>query len=135
MKKKIFYLFILLPVLVISCNKSEATPLPLPGVYILVNQVGYNTKGWKHAVISAKKKLNIYSFKLINAKKEKVVYNSKVHYKGSVDHWKNWKFWTLDFSNFSGSGIFYLKINTNKGYARSYQFKINKNILERYTLS
>jgi hypothetical protein len=133
MKSTAFFLAFLFPILVISCSNND--PQRNPGVKVLINQVGYDSAAYKPAVISAHKKLNISSFKVINATNDSVVYQGKVHYQGPVDHWKDWKFWTLNFSGFKSPGKYFLRVNTKKGCARSYDFKIGRDILDRYTLS
>ncbi len=133
MKRTAISIALLLPFLALSFSNND--PQRNPNVKVLINQVGYDSAAYKPAVISAHKKLNISSFILIDATNDSVVYQGKVHYQGPVDHWKDWKFWTLDFSDFNSPGKYFVQVNTPKGYARSYDFKIGTNILDRYTLS
>jgi hypothetical protein len=134
MKKQFPFLLIVSILAFTACHK-HSDPSRNYHVKVLVNQVGYDSAAVKHAAIEAPEKLHISSFKLFNAKNGSEVYHGKVTYRGSVDHWKDWKFWTLNFTQFSKPGKYFLKVNTNNGYARSYIFKIGNNTLDRYTLS
>lgn len=115
-----------------SCQRNQK---PVQGVKVLTNQVGYETSAWKQAVVSAHKKMDISSFELLSLKNDSVVFSGKAVYKGPVAHWKDWQFWTLDFSDFKQEGNYYLKVDADGGVACSYPFEINKEILERRTLS
>ncbi len=116
-------------------NKGSNNNHEIETAKVLINQVGYDNVSLKRAVVSAHKKLNISTYQLIQVKNDSVVYEGKVSYKGRIDHWKDWQFWILDFSDFTQPGAYFLKINTPTGYALSRPFKIKKDILERYTLS
>jgi hypothetical protein len=136
MEKKLPLLLILLVIsFTAAACQTHSDPSRNYHIKVLVNQVGYDSASVKCAVIEAQKKLNITSFKLLNAKNGSEVYHGKVEYKGTVDHWKNWKLWTLNFTKFQKPGKYFLKVNTKNGFVRSYVFRIGKTILDRYTLS
>ncbi|MBS1660387.1 MAG: glycoside hydrolase family 9 protein, partial [Bacteroidetes bacterium] len=100
-------------------------------VRILTNQVGYETTRAKRAVIESETKITPTTFQLVNDSTGKVVFTGKPVYTGPVDHWKHWLFWTIDFSSYSTPGVYYLRVGT----ITSHPFAINKNILEKTTLS
>ncbi len=102
---------------------------------ILVNHLGYEIDGSKKAVISAKKQHDISTFEIVAKEKDSVVYTGRPSYKGAVAEWKNWKFWTLEFSNFSEEGEYYIQSTVNEVPVTSYSFKIKNNLLEQFTLS
>jgi len=54
---------------------------------------------------------------------------------GPVDRWKDWYFWTLDFDSFSTEGKYYLECNTAAGAVRSFPFQVQRDLLERNTMS
>lgn len=102
---------------------------------IVTNHVGYEFDGAKKAIIVADGKLDISSFKLIDTKDNKEVYSGQTIFKGSVDKWKNFQFWTMDFSPFITAGTYKLQVSMANGMVSSYQFVIGKNVLEQATLS
>lgn len=133
MKKTTSGLLVLTAILIFSCNQN-GTHL-LPGVKVLTNQVGYDSASYKQAIISADSGMNFTSFDLLNVRNDSTVYQGKVTYKGGVDQWDHWKFWTMDFSDFTMPGNYFIRVNAKNGMAYSLPFKIAKNVLERYTLS
>ena len=104
-------------------------------VKIVINHVGYEFDGAKKAVIVADSKLDISSFKLVGTKDNKEVYSGQAVFKGPVDKWKNFQFWTIDFSSFTTTGTYKLQISTPNGLVSSCPFVIGKNVLEQATLS
>jgi hypothetical protein len=104
-------------------------------VKVITNHVGYEDNRAKHAIIEASHKLSIPTFSLINTADGKVVYSGKPAFSGGVDRWKNWQFWTIDFSGFTTDGTYQLRIALPGGAVSSYPFVIGKNVLEQATLS
>ena len=113
----------------------------LPGYYaftqnikIVTNQVGYDLNEVKHAVIVAEHADSIGSFQLLD-KNGKQVFSGKVVYTGPVDQWKNWAFYTIDFTPVTVKGRYTLQVNDGGKTITSYPFVIDKDVLEQYTLS
>ncbi|MDF2432466.1 MAG: hypothetical protein JWP44_2097 [Mucilaginibacter sp.] len=104
-------------------------------VKIVTNHVGYEDDKAKHAVIVTDHQLNIKSFTLIDAATGKTVYTGKTVFSGPVDKWKNFQFWTVDFSTFAVDGTYKLQIILPTGAVSSYPFLIGKNVLEQATVS
>jgi Glycosyl hydrolase family 9 len=52
-----------------------------------------------------------------------------------VQKWKDWYFWTIDFDSFSTEGKYYLECGTSAGTVRSFPFLIQRDLLERNTMS
>jgi len=102
---------------------------------ILTNQVGYKVSLPKHAVIMADAKMDIPSYQLIDTRTGQSVYQGAPVYSGPVSKWKNWVFWTLDFSNWLKEGSYQLQVTLRGGPISSYPFIIGKNVLEKATLS
>jgi peroxiredoxin len=103
---------------------------------ILVNQVGYEAGKAKRAVIQADDRFSLNNYQLIDDSTGKIVYSGNPVYSGPVEKWKNWKFWTIDFSAFNKPGVYHLEAgNSRAPLTRSYPFVIGRNILEKYTLS
>src|SRR5260221_5076489 len=95
LKKKNWLLYLLLNVSLFVHAQS---------VKVVTNHVGYEDDKTKHAIIVTDHKLNLTTFSLIDVKTGKTVYTSKPVFSGPVDKWKNWQFWTIDFSPFTTDG-------------------------------
>jgi hypothetical protein len=104
-------------------------------IKIVTNHVGYEADGPKKAIIVADGTFAFSSFKLIEVKDGKEVYNGQPVSKGSVNKWKNWKFWTIDITPYTTAGNYKLQVATPQGTISSYPFVIGKNVLEQATLS
>jgi hypothetical protein len=123
-KKWILYLFLFIPFF-----------LHAQSVKVVTNHVGYEDSKAKRAVVVADSKLALNSFSLINVETGKAAYTGKPVFSGAVDKWKNWKFWTIDFSKYTEPGTYKLQVVLPKGTVSSYPFIIGKNVLEKATLS
>ena len=104
-------------------------------IKVLTNHVGYESGKAKQAVILAEGKESITTFQLTDALSGKVVYTGKTQLNGPVAKWKNWIFWTADFSSYVIDGNYMIKVNANGKIVSSYPFVIGKNVLESSTLS
>ncbi|MFD2936666.1 glycoside hydrolase family 9 protein [Spirosoma flavum] len=104
-------------------------------VKVLTNQVGYETTKSKRAMVMADQPLTIPTFQLINTATGKIAYSGKPVFSGPVNKWKNWLFWTLDFSPHVTEGTYQLQITASGKTVSSYPFSISKNVLEQFTLS
>lgn len=102
---------------------------------ILTNHVGYEDSKAKKAIIISDKKLDFSVFQLIDSETGKVVFSGKPVFSGTVNKWKNWLFWTIDFSSFSKKGNYLIKAVGPGNTVASFPFSIDKNILEQSTLS
>ncbi|MHA4811140.1 glycoside hydrolase family 9 protein [Flavitalea flava] len=109
--------------------------LSAQSIKIVTNHVGYENSGAKHAIIVGRQSESIDAFQLVGAEGGTVVYTGKPVYAGPVSKWKNWVFWTLDFSSFRDEGDFRLQIRHEGKTVSSYPFVIGKNVLERSTIS
>src|ERR1700744_6401663 len=123
-KKTWVLLFLLVPVFL------RAQP-----VKIITNHVGYEDSRAKHAVIVADNKYDIKSFSLVDAVTGKTVFTGSLVYSGKVDKWKNFQFWTIDFSTFTTPGSYKLQAGVQGKTVSSYPFAIGKNVLEKATIS
>jgi hypothetical protein len=102
---------------------------------IFVDYVGYERAGKKRAVIEAPEDSGLTEFSLVDEDSGGAVFKGKIHRAGHVDNWKDWNFWTLDFSDFEGTGFFYISINAGGEEYHSRSFEIAENILQKKTLS
>lgn len=102
---------------------------------ILTNHLGYEAAGPKHAVVQGSATDEIVFFRVKDYNTEKEVYSGKAVKTGPVKKWKDWHFWTLDFDAVNKEGTYYIECVTEKGLIISFPFSIQKDILERNTLS
>ncbi len=104
-------------------------------IKLVTNHVGYENNMAKRAIIVADNKLTISKFNLIDVNTGKTVYSGEPVFSGSVDKWKSWQFWTIDFSTYTVDGTYKLQAKLPNGLISSYPFVIGKNVLEKATLS
>ena len=104
-------------------------------VKIVTNQVGYEDNKAKKAVVVCEDKTPINTFDLVDANTGKIAYSGNTEYRGQVNKWKNWQFYTIDFSAFASPGNYKVQVSTPNGPVTSYPFIIGKNVLEKATIS
>ena len=104
-------------------------------VTVLTNQIGYEPTKAKNAIIMADRQLALPSWQLIDTKTGKVAYTGKPVFSGPVSKWKNWLFWTVDFTPYATEGTYQIQVAGPGKTVSSYPFVIGKNVLEQYTLS
>ena len=104
-------------------------------VKVLVNHIGYELNAPKRAVILGRASDDVTEFKVIDYSTGKNVLSGSAVKAGPVDHWKDWCFWTADFSPVRAEGTYLLECATSHGTARSFPFQIQRGLLEKNTLS
>ncbi len=105
------------------------------GTKVLVNQVGYEATGPKRAVIQAQAGQAFTRFVILDlATGGKALEGVPVH-AGPVRKWKDWDFWTVDWSAVTREGTYVIEALSGKGTVRSHPVSVQKNALERNTLS
>jgi hypothetical protein len=109
--------------------------LTAQSIKIVTNHVGYESSKAKQAVIVAGNTVTLDGFQLVNTTDNKVVYTGHSVFTGPVRKWKNWLFWTIDFSAYTTPGTYQLQIEVAGKIITSYPFIIGKKVLEQATLS
>ncbi len=108
-------------------------------MHVLVDQVGYETKAPKQALIVDDGKngaaTNPGNFALIDTATGKTVLSGPFQPAGHVDRWGARTFWIADFSSWQKPGHYALSAQTGAGTISSCEFLIDDNLLERSTLS
>ncbi len=112
-----------------SQAKDPVTP------QVLTNHIGYETTGFKQATILGFEGDHFDSFKIINNHTKQEVTSGEVTAVGKVDNWKNWLFWTLDFTSLETPGEYIIQTSSQGKTYYSYPFQIQEQILERNTIS
>jgi hypothetical protein len=102
---------------------------------ILTNHLGYEPPGPKHAVVLGKAGDGVSSCALKDDATDRQVLSLPVKAAGPVEKWKDWYFWTLDFDSFATEGKYYIECNAKAGSVRSFPFQVQRDLLERNTMS
>lgn len=103
-------------------------------IKVLINHLGYETDSPKYAVILGHANDAITTFKILDAQTQKEIASGTATKTGPVDKWKDWIFWTTDFSSVNTEGTYLVECTTSAGTIQSYPFHIERNLLEKYTL-
>ncbi|MBL0743992.1 glycoside hydrolase family 9 protein [Chryseolinea lacunae] len=104
-------------------------------VRVLTNQIGYELTGPKHAVVQGKATDEVTAFRIKDSATDAVVFSGNTVKTGAVNKWKDWHFWTIDFDAVAKEGTYYIECDTKAGAVQSYPFVVQKDLLERNTLS
>jgi hypothetical protein len=104
-------------------------------VQVLTNHVGYAADGPKHAVLLGSPNDRIGGCTLRDAAIGREALVLAPQEVGAVAKWKDWRFWTLDFDSARTEGTYVIACQSNDAAVRSFPFVVQKNVLERNTLS
>jgi hypothetical protein len=102
---------------------------------ILTDQVGYEASGPKRAVVLGAKGDALAAFVVKTFPGGEVVLSGKPLYVGPVARWKDWEFWTIDFEAVTAEGSYIIECASTRGPVRSHPILVQKDCLERNTLS
>ena len=119
----------------VLCVLAAAVPALAGTAKILTNHVGYAPGSAKKAVIEARRGAAFDAFKVIEAATGNVVLTGAPVHAGPVRKWKDWDFWTIDFSSLVAEGTYLIEASSPAGQVRSCPFLVQKNVLVRNTLS
>jgi len=123
-----------------SCLTSCLAALVLPRAaaaqpLVLVNHVGYDVAGPKRAIVQGRKGDTVRSCDVQDAATRTRVLALDPQAAGAVGRWRDWTYWTADFSSLQREGQFRVACTTSGGPVASSSFRIEKSVLERQTLS
>ena len=104
-------------------------------VKVLVNHIGYEAAAPKRAVILAHQADQVTAVKIIDSRTGEEVFTVPAVRVGTVDKWKDWYFWTANFSRLDAEGSYILECETDHGPIRCWSFLVQRDLLERNTLS
>ncbi|MGA2532789.1 MAG: glycoside hydrolase family 9 protein [Candidatus Aminicenantales bacterium] len=102
---------------------------------ILTNHVGYEPAGPKLAVIEGHGGDVFSRFTVVNSSTGEKVLSGVPGHAGPVRKWKDWDFWTIDWSSVDREGSYIIECVSSNGTFRSHPVSVLKNVLERNTLS
>jgi len=108
-------------------------------IEILTNHIGYDRGSVKKAVLRGRSGAGIpeksTEFRVIESGSGKTVFEGKARFIGPVARWKDWVFWSLDFSALAKEGCFAVEMpGTTASVLRSEPFEIAENLLVRRTV-
>jgi hypothetical protein len=121
--------------LVFLCAFLTAPSISAGQARILANHVGYEAVGPKLAVILGHQGDAFPQYTVKNAAAGETVLSGVPRHAGPVRKWKDWDFWTIDWSGVATEGLYLIECASPKGAIRSHPISVQKNILERNTLS
>jgi hypothetical protein len=104
-------------------------------IKVLVNHLGYEKDAPKRAVFLGHLGDEITEFKVMESATGTTAMSGSVVKVGPVDRWKDWRFWTADFSPIRTEGSYILECSTGRSVVRSFPFQIQRDLLEKNTLS
>ncbi|MGN6369612.1 MAG: cellulase N-terminal Ig-like domain-containing protein [Phycisphaerae bacterium] len=119
----------------VGCLLMVAAVRSVAGLTVLTNQIGYDVGGAKRAVVMGREGEEVSTFRVLESGTGKDVLDGKVVNVGRVDHWKEWVFWTVDFSSLGAEGNYVISCATTEGELRSFPFLVERDLLKRRTLS
>lgn len=103
---------------------------------IHVNQVGFDPKSPKIAIIEYNSNILNSTFDIMDADSEKTVFTSKIGNAESVEDWKLGNFYyKADFSSFQKPGNYKIKLKIDGQIYTSARFSIEEDILAKRTIS
>ena len=101
---------------------------------ILTNHLGYERLGPKRAVVQGRDGDVVTACALEADEGGRVPTDAPVLV-GRVARWREWLYWTVDFSGEQREGRYRLACTTGAGEVRSFPFLIEQDLLERHTLA
>src|SRR5215471_21786909 len=101
----------------------------------LINQVGYEAAGPKHAVLLGGAGDTVSGCSVREDGSDKLVIPVSAKTSGPVKKWRNWYFWSVDFDALNREGKYYLECSSSQGTVRSFSFLVQQDLLDRNTLS
>jgi hypothetical protein len=124
---------------VAAACKPAAVKVKSLNTKILTNQVGYDASGPKKAVVQARAGDTFTAFTVKSFPGGEIVLSGTPRHDGPVSKWKDWDFWTVDWSAVDDEGAYVIECTAQAGAAagtvRSHPILVQKNALERNTLS
>ncbi len=102
---------------------------------VLVNHLGYDATGPKRAILQGHAGDKVGACAMADLDTGARTLTSAPSSVGSVAKWRDWVFWTVDFSSVTREGQYRLACTTGAGEVFSPPFRIQKDVLERHTLS
>lgn len=101
---------------------------------VLVDQVGYDPAAPKRAIVQGSAHDQFTHFTVVDVDTGKTVLQGVPEPAGTVDHWRGWHYWMVDFSALKVPGHYRIDAG-GSARAFSFPFRVAEDVLQRYTLS
>jgi Glycosyl hydrolase family 9/Cellulase N-terminal ig-like domain len=118
-----------------ACVFVALTSAAMAQLTVVVDQVGYEARSLKRAIVVGTEKDRPEKFSLIDSTNGKTLLTGSLVSDGQVNSWGGRVFWTADFSSWQGIGHYSVLVKSATGEVRSCGFDIDDDLLERNTLS
>lgn len=115
---------------------AKAQTAPQNGIQILVNQVAYNQKGTKQAIVKSEQLLpDGLGFQLLDTATGQIVFSGKVKAGERVESWGTGSFYSpVIFSDFSKNGTYKIRLTVNGQTISSYPFQIGDALIGKISI-
>jgi hypothetical protein len=120
--------------LLAACSLPALTAACFGQLQVLVDQVGYEARAPKEALVRGTSADHPGNFSLIDAATGKAVFTGALQSAGEIDQWGG-NYWTADFSSWKTPGHYSIATTAGTGAIVSCPFAIEDDLLERETLS
>ncbi|UCG00176.1 MAG: glycoside hydrolase family 9 protein [Spirochaetaceae bacterium] len=101
---------------------------------VFINHIGYDTNSSKKAIVRDRRTSNTpeqtLEFRLADPESDRTVFKGRARFIGPVARWRDWRFWTLDFSALTLPGNFIIELPVNATSSiRSAPFEVAEDLL------
>jgi hypothetical protein len=119
----------------VALTASTTVAADAPPMRVLTNHIGYDVAGPKHAVVQGTEGDAVLACSVQDAASGREALALVPQRVGAVARWKDWRFWSVEFDGVTSEGAYVIACETNRGAVRSFPFVVQKDLLERNTLS
>src|SRR5580692_1619189 len=98
-------------------------------VRILINHIGYEPDAAKRVVILGHQTDTVTSIMFVDEQTGKEIVSVPAVKIGAVDRWKDWCFWSADFSQLHDQGTYFAECDAGHGTVRSFPFLVQHDLL------
>lgn len=126
------YILLALSILALAACSISAEPAT-----VLTNHLGYDAFGPKRAILRGSVSDRFEACTLFTHPARDIAFEAKTGPGAAIPKWKDWRFWTLDFTGLETGGEYTIECpnGSGGGVAKSMPFRIQNEIFERGTLS
>jgi hypothetical protein len=125
----------MLAALLLVARPAAAAPTPTPGLRVLTNHLGYETRGSKKVIVQAEGNAEATAFQVLDAE-GKVAFKGTLGKREKVDGWKRGTFFRGDFSAVDKPGTYRVRVSgPRKVELTSEPFVIGERVLAETTLN
>ena len=122
--------------LLANISSSSAHTIPQREIQILVNQVAYNQRGTKQAIVKSEQPLaDGLGFQLLNTETGLSVFSGKVKASQRVASWETGSYYSpIIFSDYAKNGTYKIRLVINGQTTDSYPFQIGDALISKISI-